>query len=531
MVTAATLLPTRGMTAMAAAPLAERMAFAPSGASLEEIDPSIVDAALGAAKAGGASYADINIRSAIREAWGVSGTDLAAPSYQLDISVGVRALVKGYWGFAGLDGVATSDIAARLGGDAAAQAGIAARGAARTVELTPAPVATGTWVMPIGIDPFTVSNEEKYDFLASMNDFAMRLPACVLAQSTMRFLKDEHLFASTEGSLTKQVCYATHATYYVAVVRDWSTERDAGRQAEFLTMAGKGWEYHRSAPFRDEAQRLIDEALRARHKKTADVGRYDVVFDAQAIAGILDRSIGTATELDRAAGYEANGVGTTYLHQPLDMLGTFRVGAPLLNVSANRSMPGGVATVRWDDEGIIPVETTLVKDGVLMDYQTTRESASWLAPYYQRIGTPVRSNGCACALGSAPFTQRNPNLVMHPGAQDLSFEDLVRDTSNGIAVVGGETMMDHQVLNGYGTGAQMFEIRDGKLGAALTQAQFLYRAPELWRNVVAIGGARSVEHFGFERWRDSNRFRTGHTVSAVPAKVTGIAIIDPSRRI
>jgi len=230
-------------------------------------------------------------------------------------------------------------------------------------------------------------------------------------------------------------------------------------------------------------------------------------------------------------GHEANGVGTSYLSDPNAMIGTFKMGSPLLNVTANRSMPKGAATVKWDAEGVEPAEFSVVKEGILNDFQTTREVASLLAPYYQKTGKPVRSNGCAGTYDpTTPLQQFNPNLVMKPGAQELSFDDLVRDTKKGLAIVGGYASADHQVLNGAGSGEAVYEIVDGKLGQTIANAEFIYRAPDLWKNLVAIGGPKSALSFGIDNTRGEGRSRMAHTVTAVPGKFKGVAITDPYRK-
>jgi TldD protein len=536
-----------GSLAIAAAnvPLHRVRAATPKGPppDVPEIK-ALADAALDAAHAAGAIYAEVHVRVAQRESWDrVFRLQLIdSPGCALHVAFGVRALVQGYWGYEGYDGVATRDVAVRMGRAAVMQAKTAATGKARTVELASTPVVTGTWTMPVAIDPFTVSYEEKYDTLAAMNDFAMRMRGVLDSQAVLEhstnlitdidFSKEERTFVSSSGSFVTQTNYCTACDFRIRVDSDWRTELSVGRSTGLLSMAGAGWEYVRDAGYRDRVQQMIEEALRARRPKPVDVGRYDIVFDAQATAGILNRTIGDGTAIDRAMGTAVSG-NTSFLSDPLAMLGTFEVGSPLLTVSANRSMPGGAATVKWDDEGVEPPPTMLVHEGRLTDYQTTRESASWLASYYQRAGMPVRSNGCAEALGSRPPGMRTPNLVMQPGSQELSFDELVKDTQRGLAVLGGSTHTDFQALNGYGQGALVYEINNGKLGASVAGALYQYRTPEFWRSLVALGGPQSAHPFGFSTWSEDDiwRFtdRVAHTVSAVPMKVTGVAVVDPLR--
>jgi len=528
-----------GSIALAATALPYQFADA---ASVGEIDrsplrraeiPELLSAALHAANAAGATYADVHVLSTRREEWQYFvGLDYPAPWWDTTLGFSVRALVKGYWGFVGIDGVVTADIAAAAGRDAATQAALAARGKPRVAELASTPVVTGTWTMPVAIDPFTVSLEEKADVIGALNDDIERLHDGVGVGTLLTLSKQHRIFASSDGSYTTQTLYHTGGSLSVTVPRDWRSGLSGHRSADVFSVAGAGWEYVQQAgvAVRDAAPQLIEDALGSRRPKPVEVGRYDIVFDAKAIANILGTSIGVATELDRAMGYEANGVGTSYLDDPLAMLGTYKVGSPQLTVTANRSMPGCAATVQWDDEGVVPRETTLITDGILTDYQTTREAASWLAPYYQQHGTSVVSNGCAGMYEATDFMrQHSPNLVMRPGPHALSFADLVKNTKRGLAIVGGDWFVDQQLLNGTGSGEIVYEIVNGKLVGTISGAQVVYRSPNFWKGLVALGGATNAQTFGHWRVRDSYR-GTFHSITAVPVLITGVAVTDLTRQ-
>lgn len=485
-------------------------------------------AALEAAKGKGAEYADVFFRNTRRESW-----ESMIPHEQFIVGVGVRALFNGSWGFAGTDGFITLDDAAQLGREAATQASYGAPGKAPAMGLAQSPVvADGRWVMSVQTDPFTVASGEKIDFMMGVRDYIKGLRVGTNAGMRLYFTKDERTFASTEGSFTSQVSYTTSGTLNVHTEAYFATDKGGVSQADFLTPAGKGWEYIRKAPFKEEADRLIEEADRTRlHAKPIDVGRYDIVFDAYAIANILDQTVGVATELDRALGYEANTLGTSFLNEPLEMLGSFKMGSPLVNVTANRSESGGAATVKWDDEGVESGEITLVKEGILTDFQTTRESVGWLAPYYDRVGKVVKSSGNSSRdMANVPPGQCPSNFVLLPGSQTVTFEDMILDTKRGLAVVGGRTRTDPQALNGNGTGTLVYEIRDGRLTDMVEGANYLYRTPEFWRNVVAIGGPDSSRRFGFNRSRNAKNDYAAHSVTAVPAKVVQVAVTDVMRK-
>lgn len=497
-------------------------------------DPkALAAAALTAATHAGAQYVDVNFRRTQVEEWiFFSGVSYPIPQLHDMLGTGVRALVNGCWGFAGLSGPLTIDTATQLGKDAAAQATVTARVQSRDVTLAATPPAVGEWVMP-GTDPFTVSFAEKADFFCALNDFVKRRRYSANGAILPQFRKEERTFASSEGSFASQVTYRTAVSFGIGCGPDWISERVGSRQSNLLTPAGAGWEYVLESPIRDRVDEMIDYAFRVRRPKPVDVGRYDIVFDAQTAANILDGSIVAATELDRAMGYLANSVGTSYLNDPLAMLGTQVVGSPLLTVTANRTMPRGAATVHWDDEGVVPAEVTLIRDGVLHDYQTTRESASWLAPYYQRAGLPIRSNGCAGVYdASAPLGQCPPNLTMAPGSSSATMDDMIKTVKQGLAVFGGSGMMDQQQLNGTGRGDhdRVFEIVNGRLGAAIEGAEYIYRSPEFWKNLVAVGGAQSVEAIGITRSREERDAEAAYTISAVPVTVRDVVVTDAMRK-
>jgi TldD protein len=188
-------------------------------------------------------------------------------------------------------------------------------------------------------------------------------------------------------------------------------------------------------------------------------------------------------------------------------------------------MPGGAATVQWDDEGVAPDEYALISEGVLVDYQTTRETASLLAPWYAAQGKPLRSHGCASAPSAHDLTlQHTPNLVLAPSADAKSFDDLIADTPKGIAVLGGTVDVDFQGRTGRGEG-MLFEINRGKLGARLPYNLFMFETTELWRNLDARGGRASVERVSAPCVKGEPWQQTSYTVESVPAKVKNVSLI------
>ena len=514
-----------------------------------ETDPAVRTLALraiDAAKSAGATYADVRLTRTLQQTSN-GGSKLA----QIDgahgdsefYGVGVRALFGGAWGFAASP-YWTPDEVVQLAHDAVEQARMNATGDAPPIDLGRIPVASGSWSTPVRVDPFTIPIEEREELLGAWVELAKQAYRGARNYESFigmvkgplgggaNFMRQERAIATSDGAYFTQTLYETSLGFEVVLVNT-VTGREVRATAKNGGYMSAGWELFLDARLPEQLPELVADVqalMRREPVKPGDVGRYDVVFDAVSMASIVNATIGVPTQLDRALGYESNASGTSYLSDPLAMLGTYQVGAPQMTVTANRSLPRGLATVKWDDEGVEPPEFTLVEHGVLADYQTTRAQADLLAPYYAKHGKLPASHGCARADSALSITmQHAPNMQMEPGMTRVSFDDLIKDTPRGIAVMGGGVNVDFQGRNGEGRGA-MREIVNGRLGREIGGLAFSFATTELLKNITAIGGTDSLEHVALSGSKGQPRQSVSHTVSAVPAKVKSVTFIDPLRK-
>ena len=451
-------------------------------------------------------------------------------------AVGVRALWNGYWGFAASPYWELDEMD-RLAQDAVSQAKTYALGTPRTVSWEPIPVVTGSWSTPVKHDPFTIPIEEKVEFAASWEELARQFDRRLVSVMQMNFQRQERAVATTDGAYFTQTLYQSGGGFTLTLRPNrGDLARIAQTNAQGLHTAGAGWELMLEATIPDQLPQMLqelEEQLRGYPKHPGDIGRYDLVLDAATMANLVDRTIGVATQLDRALGYEANASGTSYLGPHVDQFLGTAVASPVVNVTANRSLSRGLSTVQWDDEGVTPEQFTLVRDGVLVDYQSTREQAAWLSSWYQKQGTPVRSHGCAGADSALSVTmQHMPNIVLEPSKTSTTFNDLVAGTKKGLAIIGGAAETN---LTGSEGEIAFFhrcrEIVDGKLGQDVTGLVPIFNSKDFWKHVVAVGGEGSAVQVPSSETKGEPDQRTLHTVRAVPAKVTNVACINPLRGI
>ena len=471
--------------------------LAPRGANWHPpIDTATKDlllAAINSAKMAGAAWSDARI-GRTRRNFVITREKQIQQIVDTDtIGCGVRALVDGCWGFAATRTLTTDGVAA-AGREAVAIAKANRVARDRAVELAPAPsLGERTWSNGYTIDPWTIPVEQKAELLLKANAEAMKVAGVKYVSSVMFFVKEEKNYANTDGTITAQTIVRSWAPMSITAISSDFT--DFQTRSNTVPPAGRGFEHILEADLVGNAKKWGEEAAQKLKAKAVEPGRYDLVLHPSHLALTIHESLGHPTELDRAYGYEANYAGTSFVSPPEKMLGNFKYGPSMLNVQGDRSQPGACATVGFDDEGVIPDDFLIIKQGVVNDYQTTREQANWLKWWYDKQGQPVRSHGCSNGENwSSVQFQRMPNVSVLPGAKEQSFEDIIAQTDKGIAIVGeGSFSIDQQRYNAQFGGQLFYEIKGGKVAGMLKDVAYQIRTPEFWNALDMLGGRKSYQ--------------------------------------
>jgi len=448
----------------------------------------LADAGLNAARMAGAQYADIRIsrhrdrRVSTREdhVTGVSNSE----SY----GFGIRVLVNGAWGFAASHHVDidTIDQVARRAVEAA-RANAAAL--ARPVELAPGQAYVDRWRTPLKKNPFDVPVQEQVDLLLSVNAAALAVEGTKFCTSSMHFQNEHKYFASSEGSYIDQNIVRSFPDINVTAV-DADSGKFESRESVEVPARSAGYEFIESCDLVALAPTLARQAVEKLHARSVEPGPRDLILDPTNLWLTIHESIGHPTELDRVLGLEADMAGTSFL--TLDKLGRLQLGSPIVNFKADRTIPGGLATCGYDDDGVKTTEWHLVKDGVLVDYQTVREQPNW--PEYRNArkaaGLPEVRRSYACCYAdswaSFPF-QRQPNIHLEPGTDPLSLDELIADTEDGIYIVGNSSYsIDQQRRNFQFSGQVFYEVKNGKITGMLKDVAYQANTQDFWNACDAI---------------------------------------------
>ncbi len=485
----------------------------------------LISRAIDSAVSAGATYADARLTR--NDSFEVVHT---SPNPKQTMSFGVRALYQGYWGFAASP-VWSLEEAGRLGLAAVEQAKVNVLGRERVTELAPIDISNGHWKTPIKDDPFNIDFDELLDFFGGISSFILTLKFVTTTNRRAEFFRINKAFGSSQGQFTSQVLYQSSGNISF-LLTDKGSGRSSGRDVEEISIAGMGFEYFRDRPLREYIRNAHEDAL---HDLTLPVkpiepGRFLTLIDQRGTANLLHQSIGKATEIDRVFGFESNSVGTSYINDPHVMLNTFRVGSSLMNVSCDRSEVGSVGRVKWDDEGVTPIKYDLVKDGVLVNLQTNREGASWIKDHYDN-NHQLRSFGASHApSGMDVQLVHQSDLSLIPSVRPLSHKDLRESIDEGIEFQVPRVELDFQQITGWTAGGRVYEIRKGKQVARLANAGMLFRTPELWSNLVQLGGHESMRYFGLHSKKGQPEQTAVSGVYSPPCVVKDITVIDITKK-
>ncbi len=442
----------------------------------------LADAALAQAKALGAQHADFRAERIRGQHIGLSD---GTPQTQFDADdtgLAVRVIVDGTWGFASAVDL-TADAAALAARQAVEVAKVAAAMNTEPIELAPEPAhGDVTWVSAYQTDPFTISAADKVALLAAWSETLLDHEAVSHVDASLQQVRECKFYTDGATTATQQRVRLYPAITAVAVSGDgrFDTMRTlappAGRGYEYLT--GTGWD------FEAELAELPDLLAAKLAAPTVEAGRYDLVIDPSNLWLTIHESIGHATELDRALGYEAAYAGTSFATP--DKLGSLKYGSEVMHVTGDRTTEHGLATIGYDDEGVAGQSWDLISYGVLSGYQLDRRMAL-------RNGFG-RSNGCAFSDGPSHIPlQRMANVSLRSApAGGPSTADLIAGVEDGIYVIGDKSWsIDMQRYNFQFTGQRFFKISRGSLAGQLRDVAYQATTTDFWGSMEAVGGPQT----------------------------------------
>ncbi len=488
----------------------------------------LANAALNALELSRVNYGDIKVGEYQQEHIATKDGVVEAMESTVSMGYGIRVVKNGRWGFAASN-VLTPEAIQKTVRQAVELANAAAKILGDGVVLTKEKALKGQYVTPHKEDPFAVSHDEKVKLLLSADSAQRRVKGLRISQAYYTGWKQKKLFASTEGAWIVQTLVECGAGIEATAVEGGEVQNRSypnSFRGQFVT---GGFENVRIMGLVENGQRIAEEAVALLSADECPSGDMDIILDGNQLALQIHESCGHATEGDRALGWEASYAGTTFLTP--DKLGHFRYGSNIVNLTADATVPLGLGTFGYDDEGVPGERRYLIKNGIFVDYQTSREVAKILQKkvkgYKLGSGGTVRSDG----WGHLPMI-RMTNINLEPGDSSQGSgrawdpDVLIAETKRGIFFSTNKSWsIDDKRLN-FQFGTEIaWEIKNGKLGRMLKNATYHGITPVFWGSCDAICGRKYWTVWGTPncgKGQPSQLMHTGH--GAAPARFKKVKV-------
>jgi TldD protein len=472
----------------------------------------LADLALQRAAELGVTHADFRFERNRYQYLGVRDSVLQTASDTEDLGFAVRVVHQGAWGFAS-SAVLTEEEALRVASQAVAVARVAAGMTTSPVVLAPEPVYRDvTWLSSYAVNPLDVPTQDKAGVLLDWTDRLRRGAAVDHATASLQQVQENKFYADLAGTMTTQQRVRLQPGFEATGTDVSSGVFDS--MASIAPPVGRGWEYLTDGQWDWDSELAEVPELLAQKLKAPSVtaGTYDLVIDPSNLWLTIHESIGHATELDRALGYEANYAGTSFA--TYDKLGNLDYGSPVMNVTGDRTIEHGLATVGYDDEGVQTQSWDIIRDGKLVGYQLDRSMGA-MKPELNG----GRSNGCAYADSPAHIPiQRMANVSLQPAPDGPSTDELISRVERGIHIIGDKSWsIDMQRFNFQFTGQRFYLIEDGQISGMLRDVAYQATTTDFWGSMEAVGGP--------ETWVLGGAFNCG---KAQPGQVASVSHGCPS---
>jgi TldD protein len=486
--------------------------------SMERMDlaASAVDEALG----GGAQQADVRVNHLRMEDLVLKNGALAGAETPEEYGMGVRVRLNGCFGFAAapLEAGQEQRVARELVERALESARKLSAAVTRTTELAPLEGECAEWKTECRIDPFEVSLSEKLGFLKEAEASMAGSESTVVRLATCGIRREEQWQATSEGARLHQVLVRSGGGISTTAARNGQVQRRSYPSSFEGNFKSGGWEHLVEMDLPSQGARLRDESLALCDAPPCPGGSRTLVLGGSQLMLQIHESVGHPNELDRVFGHEVDLAGSSFANP--EMIGGFRYGSPEVNLIADSTIPGGLDTRGFDDEGVPSGRFPVVEKGIFQGFHTSREWAG-------RLGeTSSRSTSRAEGWFNPPII-RITNLSLMPGT--WAFEDLIADCEDGAIFADTVKMwsIDQRRLNFQFTCEIAWEIRDGKLDRILRNPTYQGRTPEFWGSCDAVCNQDHWELWGVTNCGKGNPMQVAEmSHGAAPARFRKVNFVE-----
>ncbi|HXY71231.1 MAG TPA: TldD/PmbA family protein [Actinomycetota bacterium] len=469
--------------------------------------------AVEAARTAGADYADARMVTEEEESLSVRNQEMEGIDRSLSQGLGIRVLTGGYWGFAATARLDDAEIA-RTASLAVEIARAASRLPMEPVRLAEVEPVTASWSTPVREDPFLVELDEKVALLMEASRRGQGVAGVAFSEALMDLYRRRTFFASSEGAAIEQTVVHSGGGLEITAIEASEMQQRSFPNSFRGHILAAGYEHIRTLGLTEEAERVASEAVRLLSAPDCPSQETTLVLDASQVILQMHESIGHPVELDRVLGMEEAYAGTSFLSP--DDRGKLRYGSDKVTVVADATLPGGLGTFAFDDEGVPAERVVLIEDGVFERFISSRETAPVIG---ERSSGSMRADGWQ----SLPLI-RMTNINLEPREGTLG--EIIGDTKDGIYMDTNQSWSidDKRVNFQFGCEAA-WRIKDGKLTEMYRNPNYTGITTEFWGSCDAVGGRDEWKVYGTPncgKGQPSQVARVGH--AAPPARFRGVRV-------
>ena len=430
------------------------------------LEDSRLRSAVDWAAARGAAYADARYVERESESVAVKDGQVEGADRDSDRGVGVRVLVRGSWGFAASDRASDEAGLRGLFTDALDRATASASLQRRSVVQAPQSPERGEYRTSLVRDPFHVSLSERVALLREA-DAVLATPNAKRRRASVAAYRTRKRLVTSDGTDVTQEVVECGAGLNVTAAK--AGAKPATR-SDLRNVRQAGWEFVEAFDVVGHARTFARDVEAVLDARPALERPTTLVIDQSFLALLVHESCGHPTESDRVLEHEVAFAGTTFMWP--DDRGTLRYGSAHVNMTADATIPGGMGTFGWDDDGVPATRTALVEAGIFTGYLTSRETAGALGI--------ARSGGSARAESWQHFPiVRMVNVSLEPGPE--SYADLLAGVEDGLLLeYPASYSLDDKRQNFHFSTQVARVIRNGEIGEYVRGVAFQSLTPDFW---------------------------------------------------
>ncbi|AZR72867.1 peptidase C69 [Anoxybacter fermentans] len=456
-------------------------------------------------------YADIRVNDIMEEKISTENLKVRNLSTSRSRGYGIRVYLDGSMGFAASQDFDKMEETALKALEIAKASRLIQH---RPIQLAPKEVVIDHYETPIKIDPFTISKKEKLDLLFEAEREMRRHAELFRTLGSMDFRKEEKIFADTEGSFITQKLYESGCGIEAIAANENDMQSRSYPNSFRGNFGTSGYEYILEQKLVENAGDIAKEAAALLEAEECPSGVFDIIIDGSQLALQIHESIGHPIELDRVFGSEADFAGTSFLSP--DMIG-FKYGSEYVNVVADATVPLGLGTFGYDDDGVKAQRTEIITKGIFKNFLTSRETASLL-------NQPSNGTNRADGWGRAPIV-RMTNINLLPGDKEL--DELIAGIDYGFFFKTNKSWsIDDKRLN-FQFGCEIaYEIKDGKLtGKIFKNPIYTGITPEFWASCDGVCNEKYWKMYGTPNCGKGQPLQIAHVGhGAAPARFRNIKV-------